>query len=220
MDLQVMQFDARVGMGTFEPWLNDLGCQVHCCRCDLTPPPIEGTGPILLLGGYMGVNDQTQYPYLQTVAAWIAEEVKHGRPLLAICLGGQLLAHSLGGSVSSQSKKEKGIQNISLTPEGISDPIFEGLPKTFVSFEWHNDSFEIPTGATHLAYTETCTGQVFRYSNAWGLQFHPEVNEQIVTKWCELTGSDKKYIEQFVQHQKTYFNHSKQLLENFIHTFK
>lgn len=219
MDLQVMQFDARVGMGTFEPWLKGLGCQIHCCRCDLSNLPIEGNGPVLLLGGYMGVNDQAQYPYLKTVGTWVAEEVRRERPLLAICLGGQLLAHSLGGTVSSQTKKEKGIQNITLTPEGTSDPLFEGFPETFVSFEWHNDSFEIPGGATHLAQTENCLGQAFRYSNAWGLQFHPEVNEQIVSDWCELTGSDKKYIEQFVQHQKTYFDHSKQLLENFIRAF-
>lgn len=219
MDVQIMQFDERVGMGTFKHWLKELGCQIHCYRCDLYPP-IEGNGPVLLLGGYMGVNDQAQYPYLSTVAAWITEEIKRGRPFLAICLGGQLLAHSLGGSVTSNSKQEKGIQNIMLTPEGQSDPLFKGLPQTFVSFEWHNDSFDIPAGATHIAYTETCPGQVFRYNNAWGLQFHPEVNVQIIENWCELTGSDKNHVEQFVLHQKTYFSHSRKLLENFVHTFE
>ena len=216
MDVQVIQFDGRVGMGTFEPWLKEFGCQIHRSRCDLEMVPTGTNLPILLLGGYMGVNDREKLPYLKMVSAWISEEVKLGRPLLAICLGGQLLAHSLGGAVFSQSKQEKGIHDITLTPEGKTDPLFAGFAETFVSFEWHNDSFEVPQGAKHLARTDTCPAQAFRYSNAWGLQFHPEVNEQIVADWCVRTGAGKEPVEQLIQNQEVYFHHSKLILENFI----
>ena len=220
MDVQVLQFDARVGMGTFLPWLKELGCQINCCRCDLEAPPTATVGPVLLLGGYMGVNDRDQLPYLQMAAAWIAREVRRGRPVLGICLGGQLLAHALGGTVRSQSHQERGIQNITVTAAGKTDPLFAGLPDPFKSFEWHNDSFDLPPAATHLAQTETCRGQAFRHANAWGLQFHPEVDEQIVAEWCERTGSGHDPLKQIVQHREIYHTHSRQLLANFIQASK
>lgn len=218
MDVQVLQFDVRVGLGTFAPWLQELGCRIHTCRCDLDILPGDDDGPVLLLGGYMGVNDREQFPYLQRVSEWLAKEVRRGRPVLAVCLGGQLLAYALGGTVKSQANQERGIQDIRLTPAGKADALLTGLPDPFVSFAWHNDSFAIPPGATHLARTDVCPGQVFRAANAWGLQFHPEVDAQIIAEWCKITGSNKEPIEQFVRHQQVYLTHSRQILANFIQT--
>ncbi|HEY5674879.1 MAG TPA: type 1 glutamine amidotransferase [Malonomonas sp.] len=219
MRIQVLQFDERVGLGTFSGWLAEAGSEITCWRCDQQQlPGIDDRGPVILLGGYMGVGDRQQLPYLQLAADWVAAQVEAGRPLLAICLGGQLLAHALGGSVTSQYRQEKGIAAIELTPAGQVDPLFAGLPNPFCSFEWHNDSFDLPQAATHLAWTEPCPGQAFRYQNAWGLQFHPEVDTTIVAQWCQRTGAGEKPQQIFHQHQQRYLQHSRQLLLNFLQT--
>lgn len=217
MQIEIVQFDERVGMGTFADWLTELNCSARLWRAEQNSlPPLEEVAPVILLGGYMGVNERDRLPYLQRAADWVAAAVKRDRRLLAICLGGQLLAHALGAPVRSQYQQEKGLQDIVLTEAGQNDPLFVGMPDPFLSFEWHNDSFSLPTAAALLAATETCNGQTFRYRNAWGLQFHPEVDESIVAEWCRLTGTDDGPLLQFRSRKEAYYRHSRLLLENFI----
>jgi len=217
MTIQVLQFDQRVGLGTFSRWLREGGCDYSVWRADQQQlPPAGGEEPIILLGGYMGVNERDRLPYLQLAADWLAAEVETGRAILAICLGAQLLAYALGTRVDSRLRQEKGIQQVALTKDGLSDPLFAGLPDPFISFEWHNDSFELPANSIHLAQTEACAGQAFRYQNAWGVQFHPEVDGQIVADWCQRTGSGEQPLQVFCQQQDAYFRQAKKLLENFL----
>ncbi len=217
MLIDVVQFDERVGMGTFADWLKEMGCSARIWRADRNSlPPLAETTAVILLGGYMGVNDRERLPYLQQTADWAATAAEAGRRLLGVCLGGQLLAYALGGQVSSQERQEKGLQDIALTEAGKNDPLFAGLPNPFLSFEWHNDSFLLPAAAAHLAATKTCYGQTFRYRNAWGLQFHPEVDEQVIADWSRLTGTDDGPLLEFRSRREEYYRHSRRLLENFI----
>lgn len=219
MRIQVLQFDERVGLGTFSGWAEEQADEISIWRCDLQQlPGAADRGPVMLLGGYMGVGDRQQFPYLQRAADWLAEQVENGRPLLAICLGGQLLAHALGGRVTSQHRQERGITNIALTSAGQADPLFAELPNPFCSFEWHSDSFDLPVDAIHLAQTEPCPGQAFRYKNAWGLQFHPEVDAAIVAQWCQRTAAGEEPLQNFLRHQQLYFQQAKTLLMNFLRT--
>lgn len=217
MEIQILQFDERVGLGTFYPWMAGMGCRIRNRRADMQQlPPTGCKSPVLLLGGYMGVNDRERFPYLQLAADWLAGEVQRGRPVLAICLGAQLLAHALGAAVHSQWRQEKGIREILLTAAGREDPLFTGLGNPFVSFEWHTDSFDLPQGGTLLAETDVCPGQAFRYRNAWGVQFHPEVDERIVADWCRRTGTGEEPLVQLQTVQQDYFKNSKRLLENYL----
>ena len=55
------------------------------------------------------------------------------------------------------------------------------IPSTV--FHWHGDTFDLPVGATRLALSENYSNQAFQYKSAIGLQFHLEVNEQMVNLW-------------------------------------
>jgi GMP synthase-like glutamine amidotransferase len=108
-----------------------------------------------------------------------------------------------------------------LTREGINDPLFHGVPEQFISFQWHNDSFDIPPGAIGLAISAACPNQALRYGrNAYGLQFHPEMNENIVAAWCleEGTGSlaTEQMVSLFKNEEEAYRMYSRQILCNFL----
>ncbi|SHJ28688.1 GMP synthase-Glutamine amidotransferase [Malonomonas rubra DSM 5091] len=217
MLIDVIKFDEKVGLGAFAEWLKEMNCEVrlwHADRGEL--PALDAKTKVILLGGYMGVNERDELPYLQRVADWSAAVVAADRYLLAICLGGQLLAHALGAQVHSQSRQERGVRYVELTTTGRKDSLFAGLPDPFLSFEWHNDSFDLPNEAQHLAQTDHCFGQAFRYRNAWGLQFHPEVDDQVVADWCQKTGAGKAPLLEFRRYQADYLQQSRQLLTNFI----
>jgi GMP synthase (glutamine-hydrolysing) len=145
---------------------------------------LEKVSGIIVLGGTMSVQDTSEFPYLRQLKEQIKEVLRKEVPYLGICLGGQLLAEVLGGRVHLGRRGEKGCHQIYLTESGVDDPLFSGMPEHFISFQWHDDCFDLPPGALHLARSEACPYQAFRHGKAaYGIQFHPEVTREIVLAW-------------------------------------
>jgi GMP synthase-like glutamine amidotransferase len=147
----------------------------------------------------------------------IKEVVAREIPFLGICLGGQLLADVLGGKVHRQRNGELGCYPISLTEEGARDPLFLGLPEQFVTFQWHDDSFEPPGGSIHLASSSRCHYQGFRWrSNGYGIQFHPEINRQMLSQWIEEEDYHRDLLPAFREIEEAYRDTATILFKNFL----
>ena len=115
----------------------------------------------------------------------ISKHLRH-RPLptLGICLGAQLLAHVLGAPVQRHHEAEIGWYDLHTTETGRHDPVFAPLGDGMPVFQWHSYRFEVPQGASHLARTDSCESQAFRYGdNAYGFQFHLEMDEPLIERW-------------------------------------
>ena len=57
-------------------------------------------------------------------------------------------------------------------------------------FQWHGDTFDLPSGATLLATSPLCRQQAFRFGDcAYGLQFHIEVTAPIIASWLDEPGN-------------------------------
>ncbi len=216
--LQLIQCDERVPAGIFGEALREWEVPHRLVRLfagDALPGPEEATA-VIVLGGYMGVHDEAEYPFLAPLKTFLRAAALGGIPLLGICLGGQLLAAALGGEVTSGARGEKGVHALLLTPDGLADPLFVGIPAEFSVFEWHNDSFEPPPGAVHLAASPACPGQAFRFANAWGLQFHPEVDEAIVSAWSRTLPDGTPHLEAYRFRAPSLREPSLRLLRNFL----
>jgi GMP synthase-like glutamine amidotransferase len=216
--LYIIQNDTRVPAGIYGRFLQDKEIPHHTLRLfagDPLPQPAQ-VAAVLILGGYMGVHDEADYPFLIPLKRFIRDAAEAGTPLLGICLGGQLLAQVLGGEVRSHQCGEKGLQEICLTPAGQSDPLFAGLPEAFSAFAWHNDSFTVPPEALHLAISAACPCQAFRYRNAWGLQFHPEVDVAIVESWSAAIDPQGVHRSTFAAAESTHAKLAGRLLQNFL----
>ena len=185
------------GPGLIEYCLNQrrLPYQVLCLDSDARLPRPEGFTHIILLGGPMNVYEEDRYPFLKDEDLFIKEAVQRGKFILGICLGAQLIAKALGAKVFKAPVKEIGWFDVSLTEIGLQDPLFSNLPKTFPVFQWHEDTFDIPKSAKLIATSSSVPHQAFRYGdNAYGLQFHLEVTEEMIQEWMktyeeELKGS-------------------------------
>lgn len=179
-------------------------------------PSLEPWRGVIVLGGFPGVHDEARYPFLSVVKNFMSRLIEARIPCLGICLGGQLLAQVMGGRVHARRFGEKGCRHIALTDAGGKDPLFAGLPAYFPVFQWHNDSFEIPPGALHLATSEDCPGQALRYDKAWGVQFHPEVDAPVVAAWCGKSGANYAALEAFKAQQSSLSAVGEKLLRNFL----
>ncbi len=214
--IDILQLDPEVPAGVFADLLAEWQVHFRLLRPDLGEPLPTGGAPVIVLGGRMGVHDEEAHPFLAEVKAFMAACLASATPLLGICLGGQLLSAVAGGVVTSQSRGEKGLVAITLSGAGAADPLFAGLGSDLSAFEWHNDSFTIPPGAVPLAGSATCPGQAFRLGRAWGLQFHPEVDEAIVAAWSRGDPDREALITAFAAAAATHRALAAALLANFL----
>jgi GMP synthase (glutamine-hydrolysing) len=145
-------------------------------------PVADDCNVLITLGGPVGAYELADYPWIEAEAALLRRHLNAGRPLLAICLGAQILAQTLGAKVFS-SVKEVGWAPIELTREGHSSILSQtGSQKTPV-LHWHGDTFDLPSGATRLASTAHCENQAFSFGSALAVQFHPEVRARDFERW-------------------------------------
>jgi len=176
---------------------------------------------MIVLGGAMGANDDLKHPFLKHIKELIRQMVASGKPYLGICLGGQLLAAAFNALVASGRWEELGTSKVELTEEGKTDRLFRGMTPEFTTFQWHHDSFDIPPDGILLASSDRCPNQAFRIgSNAWGLQFHPEVTEAIIRDWCAWDSSLLEITETMVADFNAinyeYYRTSRKLCDNFL----
>jgi len=99
--------------------------------------------------------------------------------VLGICFGGQLMSRVLGGSVSRSPRAELGWYEIESKDEAL-------VPRG-PWFQYHWDRFTLPPGATLIAENDLCP-QAFSYGRTLGLQFHPEIDPQVLDLWLDMEG--------------------------------
>jgi GMP synthase (glutamine-hydrolysing) len=147
-------------------------------------PDWRGFDAIVAMGGPMSVNDDAAFPWLTAEKQLIRDAVQAGTPFWGACLGVQLLAASLGARVYPGPKPEVGLLPVTLTDDGMRDPVFQNLPREILALQWHGDTFDLPEGAVLLASSTAYPAQAFRWgSGAYGVQFHLEVNVEMATEW-------------------------------------
>lgn len=145
---------------------------------------------VVILGAPESANDDL--PYLQAEQQLIRNCVNKNIPVLGICLGSQLIAKTFGAKVYAGSKKEIGFYN-DLKIDNDSK-FFSNFQNPFTVFHWHGDTFDLPEGSVRLASSENYPNQAFQYKSAIGLQFHLEVNEEMVNLWLDNTEERLKEI--------------------------
>ncbi len=190
--LLVFQHVAAEPLGTLDPLIRRRGHRIRFVNFERDPgaqPSMDRYRGLVVLGGPMNVRDRGERSHLMTELRVIEQALAQGKPVLGICLGAQLLAHVLGAPVREHSVPEIGWYPLELTDAGRADPLLGALAPAAPVFQWHGYTFDLPTGAVQLARTHTCEQQAFRWGeNAYGLQFHPEVDPRLIGRWLETPG--------------------------------
>jgi len=152
-------------------------------------PKFDNFDLLVVMGGPMDVWQEDIYPWLAFEKSAIRHWVRDlARPFIGICLGHQLLAASLGGTVGLMAQPEIGVGEVELTGAGRQDPLFAGFAERMETFQWHGaEVSQLPDGAEILAANSLCPTQAFRWGrHAYGLQYHVEIAASTVAEWNEI----------------------------------
>ncbi|MDQ0614135.1 microsomal dipeptidase-like Zn-dependent dipeptidase/GMP synthase-like glutamine amidotransferase [Microbacterium sp. W4I4] len=172
-------------------WLREDGIRVEAVLgADGLPADLNGYDGLVMLGGGLMPDDDDRAPWLAQERELARQAIAADLPTLGICLGGQLLAHVAGGEVrASFGPKERGATVITPSPEGSRDALLGALGDAAPMIENHQDMItRLPPGAVLLASSDAVENQAFRLgSHVRGLQFHPEVGAEDLTRWKEPT---------------------------------
>lgn len=154
------------------------------------PVPAEAStfSGLVFMGGPMSVNDDL--PWIPPVLELIRQAVARDIPVLGHCLGGQLMAKALGGSVGPNPVKEIGWGEVRVLPNAEARAWFGPDLDRFLSFHWHGETFTIPPGATRVLESDYCPNQAFVMGRHLGLQCHVEMTAGMVRTWCETGAAE------------------------------
>lgn len=143
-------------------------------------PSLDGIDYLIIGGGPMSANETEKHSFFWDEMPLIERCSKAKMPILAICLGAQLIAKMLGGKVVTTTLR-KGFRKVRRTPKSQVDPAFRTMDPHFTSFQYHQDEVvELPTASSVITATsEDCHVEGFCIPelNISAVQFHPEIGK-------------------------------------------
>lgn len=157
------------------------------------PNPLDVYDGVLSLGGLHSAADEDGRPALTAERELLAEALEHRTPILGVCLGAQILARAAGGSSHPADQAEIGWCSVDLEPAAEGDRLLGGLGRGMQVFQYHYDTFALPDEATVLGRNGELTEAYRIGDNAWGLQFHIEVNPGQVYGWLGTYGDEMSH---------------------------
>ena len=173
-------------LGTLDPLLKKAGFRIRYVNFGRNPesrPKLDGYAALIVLGGPMNADDIATYPHLAIEVDLIRESLQRNIAIMGICLGAQLLAKAIGGNVIAGAGREIGWHDVDITQDGLRDPVMSAFGRRSEVFQWHDDNIILPPGVTHLASSDRCPIQAYRFGDhAYGFQFHLEANRQLIER--------------------------------------
>jgi GMP synthase-like glutamine amidotransferase len=178
----VIQHEEDAPGGHVSAWLRARGAEqdVYLVSADGSEPDPHDYDLVVSLGSEESAYDD-RLPWVAREAVLLRDAFAAEVPVLGICFGSQLLARALGGEALPAERAEIGWVEIRTDEPAL---VAEGP-----WFQWHHDTFRPPSGAALLA-DSPAGPQAYTIGRSLGVQFHPEVTNEIVAEWVALGGED------------------------------
>ena len=171
----ILQHEQPTPPGLVAEWLRRHEATVDVLRIDVEDQDVDPAlyDLVVSLGSEFAAFDDSKR-FVPREVDLMRRAIDADVPILGLCFGGQMLARVLGGEVFRSKEAEIGWH-----PVRSNDPeLVPGGPW----FQWHFDTFTLPPGATLVADTDAAP-QAFFAGRSLGLQFHPEVTQEIMDDW-------------------------------------
>ena len=220
-EVLVLQHVPNEGAGTMLDFLKAKKIParfVALYKGDTLPSDFENFHSVLIMGGPMNVYEEEKYPFLREEPIFIQHLIEKEIPTFGVCLGAQLIAKALGASVYKAARPEIGWFDVQLSSAAADDPIFSLVPSTpFRVLQWHEDTFDLPASAVHLASSSVALNQAYRIGkNIYGLQFHIEANEWMMENWFNYSHIKESILSEYRSYREQLETITARIYEKFF----
>ncbi|MBM3468351.1 MAG: GMP synthase [Alphaproteobacteria bacterium] len=167
--------------GVIEEWAFKRGYGFNICRPykGETLQNAQNFDFLIIMGGPQSPLALDKDPYLKEEIVCIKQAISADKLILGFCLGAQLIGEALGAKTMRSPEKEVGVYPITLSEEGMKDPLLQGFESSFSVIHWHNDMPGMTNEAVLLASSLGCPRQIIRYSpKIYGFQCHLEITQE------------------------------------------
>lgn len=181
--------------GIIETWALEKGFNFNIV-CPYKGDYVSGKNDfdlLIVMGGPQSPLDVEKAPYLLEEIKLIQEAITDNKWVIGFCLGAQLIGDALGARTLRSPEKEIGVYPITLTNEGLKDPLLQGFSQLLPVIHWHNDMPGLTKESIVLAYSEGCPRQIIRYKKfVYGFQCHLEITHEGIKTMIEAVPEDLK----------------------------
>jgi GMP synthase (glutamine-hydrolysing) len=193
VELLVLEHDATTGACRFTDVLDARTDLVPWRRIDVAagealPHDLDAVAGILVMGGPQSVtaDHADGHAWLPGERELLRAAVDSEVPVLAVCLGAQVLADAAGGEVTRLDVPEIGYLPLTRAAGTADEEVTAGWPDGAASLLLHEDGITtLPPDAVPLL--EGPSGPVaWRLGSAVATQAHPEVDVAQLRRWAEL----------------------------------
>jgi len=149
---------------------------------DPFPDPSAYTG-VIIFGGANSANDCSEHEWVRRELRFVEGCLEHNTGLFGICLGAQILARALGATVQPHDKELREVGFCRVDPVDTSNAF---LTSPLTVMQWHSEGFDLPPGTQRIAKGDDFPNQAYQLNErVLGVQFHPEVNSDVLAIWHE-----------------------------------
>ena len=182
--IAIFRFSRSEGPAYFADWLDARKLRWQLVALDegaAVPDDARAFSGIGMMGGPMSANDDLAWnaPLCTLLRAAVDEDI----PVIGHCLGGQMLARSLGAAITRASIAEIGWHNVAVCDAAAQRDWFGGRA-AFETFQWHYDAFALPRGATRVLTNGFNANQAYVIGGRHiGFQCHIEMTGELTESW-------------------------------------
>ncbi len=210
MPIIVFQHDSKNKPGRLGMTLRDHAFKLDIRRLDQgdsVPIDFDDVDGVISLGGAANVDDK--HAWLEKEREYLRGAHERGLPVVGVCLGAQLVAEALGGTVEKAAQREAGFVDVDLLPVAHTDTILTGIAWKSPQFSLHRyEVTKLPVGGVQLAKSQNCANQAFRVGmRTYGFQYHfeadrPMMNELLADARSDLHAAGMT-TDEFAKHADT-----------------
>ena len=217
----ILQHVASEGAGTIRDYMEAEKIPfrpVHLYANEPLPKTLDEVRSVVMMGGPMNFYEEEKFQFLKEEDLFIKKLIKENIPMLGVCLGSQLLAKALGAKVMKAGAPEIGWGDVEISEGGAKDPLFNELKsKKLRVLQWHEDTFELPKGAVHLAKSDIVQNQAFRYKDRfYGFQFHVEVDRPMLEDWFKNSNIQATVLKEYDEYRPKLLGITEKIYRNFF----
>lgn len=177
---------------------------------------IDSFSHLIVLPSPKNTFDCDKYPFLAYAKTVIVDFISRGKYVLGICMGCQLIAECLGEKIGKIIEPEVGFYELNILGDST---LTKGLlNKNLKVFEWHSMGILTENKIAIMANSKGCKTQIFQSGdNIFGVQFHLEIDENLIDLYLDKFDEAKKYG--FIKEMTKEFNNFKKIQRIIIDNF-